>query len=95
MRRGYLYEGQWTALGVFIGGFSQSSQSIYNAYFIDQTKPISIFDLGVILICVLSFGAFFLLKFVINKNQEKADILCERIRNRTRTTVQGGGVDEG
>ena len=87
MKRGPLYEGKWTAIGLFIGGLPQTIQAIYSAYIIDEKVAISMWDLTAIVVVGISAALFGVLHFVVSDTQEVADKLLEKIKNRPKIVV--------
>ncbi|MFT4579064.1 MAG: hypothetical protein ACI9UO_001895 [Nitrospinales bacterium] len=88
LKRGYLYEGQWACIGIFIGSVPQSFQAIYDRYFASPIIPLPPLNLFITIICIISFVLFFVIKFGKLSNEDKAVALCETIRKRPKRSVQ-------
>lgn len=93
LRRGYLWEGMWVALGVFLGVAPTAVSVVADSYTGEEYLPIEIGDLIQIVICSCAILSFLILAYVLKDKTKNARDLLERIRTRTRREVYGSSDD--
>lgn len=88
MRRDYIWEGKWVAMGVALGAGPNCISALRDAYGTDP-KPMPFGDLWYIVIFSVAFVAFGILWWTMRSKSKGAKDLVEEIRARTKNRVQG------
>ncbi len=94
LNKDYLYEAQWAAFGLFGGASTQSYQALRNAFFNEgATIPISSIDFIAVMICIVSFFSFWVIRYAAGENLNKATNLIKEIQSRTKRQRSGEGIE--
>ncbi len=87
MRRDYLWEGKWVALGVFLGVAPACVDALWDAYVEDPGASLSIGDLFQVVVFFGALVAFGILWRVMKRKSSDSQDLAKAIRQRTKQTV--------
>ena len=78
MRRDYLWEGMWVALGAALGVAPNCVAILYNTYWTNHSISMSIIDLCQVIIFFISVSIFTLLGYIMwNKATDCRDLVSE------------------
>lgn len=89
MKRDYLWEGMWVALGAVLGAAPGAIAALFLSYTGENPTPLSMGDLVQVLILFVGLVLFLALWRIMNKKHRDARDLVQAIRDRTQSRVTG------
>ena len=89
MRRDYLWEGKWVALGLAMGAAPNAIAALHRSYATEPAVAMGIVDLVQIILMFVGFAIWAVLFFVVRNKTREASSLVTEIRERTARRVQG------